>query len=265
MNRIVKVIKEPKRIFKFVKNQLTKQLLQGYCPICGNNTSFIRYGDNLRETFSCEICGSKSRERYLAIVLCNFFGIDKPYSIKRVVSAFPHLKIYQAQASGPIHNLFNQLDGYIGSEFFHDIPLGKYSDSGIRCEDLQKLSFPDNTFDLVITQDVFEHIRNPDLGWKEVHRVLKPSGLHIFTIPYNVDSKTVRRIEVDGDKDIFILPRVFHGDNIRNGLVYTDFGNDLLEHLASLGLPAKIFKSTDSDEEQYRIFWSRIFISQKML
>ncbi len=43
--------------------------------------------------------------------------------------------------------------------------------------------FASNTFDVVITFQVIEHIENDDLFLQEIHRVLKPGGLAIITTP----------------------------------------------------------------------------------
>ncbi len=235
----------------------------GHCTVCGNSTSFNQVGDNLRETFECIICHSVSRNRHLAKVLCDIFGIDQPYSLKKVVSAFSHLRIYEAQANGAIHDALKYCSGYVRSEFFSDVPPGTVSGSGVRCEDMERLSFEDDAFDIVVTQDVFEHVRNPALAWKEVHRVLKPGGYHIFTIPYSKDIKTVRRVELDGENDIFILPKIFHGDSVRDGFVYTDFGYDLIDYLDTIGFSTKVVWNDDADSDHYRIYWNCVLISKK--
>lgn len=242
----------------------TKRLFTGHCTVCGNRSLFYRLRDDCRETFECRICGSISRNRHLAILLCDILGIKEPYSLKEIAISFPRLKIYEAQTRGATHNSLKDLSGYICSEFFPHAPPGVVLENGVRCEDLQKLSFEDNLFDIVITQDVFEHIRSPELAWKEIHRVLKPSGYHIFTLPCSKDRKTVRRIKLDGENDIFILPKIFHGDRIRDGLVYTDFGCDLIEYLDTIGFSTRIFWSDELDMDRYRIYSSYVFVSKKL-
>lgn len=232
--------------------------------MCGNRSFFYRLRDDPRETFECRICGSISRNRHLAIVLCDILGIKEPYSLKKITARFRCLKIYEAQSSGAIHNSLKSLSGYICSDFFPYVSPGAILDNGIRCEDLQKLSFGDSLFDIVITQDVFEHIRNTELAWKEIHRVLKPSGYHIFTIPFFRDRKTVHRVKLDEEKDNFILPKIFHGDNIRDGLVYTDFGYDLIEYLNTIGFSTRIFWSNDLDADRYHVYCSYVFVSRKL-
>ena len=47
----------------------------------------------------------------------------------------------------------------------------------------QELPFEDGRFDCVILQEVIEHLQNPVLVIKEVHRVLKKRGIFIFFTP----------------------------------------------------------------------------------
>ena len=67
--------------------------------------------------------------------------------------------------------------------------MGSYNDKKIRCENLENLTFSDNTFDIFITQDVFEHIFDPITASKEIMRVLKPGGSHVFTTTKHKNSK----------------------------------------------------------------------------
>lgn len=45
------------------------------------------------------------------------------------------------------------------------------------------LPFPDASFDLVLSFDVFEHIRDSDAHLREVSRVLRPSGRYLVQTP----------------------------------------------------------------------------------
>jgi SAM-dependent methyltransferase len=258
------LIRNPFILFGFAKQIRSLRVAKGYCTICGKSTYFIRTGNNLRETFICLYCSSNSRNRHLAKILCETFNITGTYSLHKFGSIYPSLRIYEAEASGSIHDNLVSLPNYTCSEFFSNIPIGSLSETGIRCEDLQQLSFRGNSFDLIITQDVFEHIRNPESAWKEVYRVLKVGGFHIFTIPWINDRKTMRRIRIEGSTEITILPNVFHGDGIRDGRVYTDFGGDLIDYLDSLGFVTRIFYSTDADSKLYSIYGNIVFVSRRL-
>ncbi len=50
-------------------------------------------------------------------------------------------------------------------------------------EDIQKLSFKDNSFDVIISCETIEHVASPNLALKEIYRVLKPGGKFILTCP----------------------------------------------------------------------------------
>jgi SAM-dependent methyltransferase len=50
-------------------------------------------------------------------------------------------------------------------------------------EDIQSLSFPDNSFETIISCETIEHIPDPHQALKELYRVLKPGGRLLLTCP----------------------------------------------------------------------------------
>ncbi len=247
-----------------IKGILSSEKYKGFCPLCGRDTVFTKKGRNLRETFSCRYCGSFSRNRHVAKVLQERFAILPPYSLGKLLDAKPDLKVYEAASYGPIHNTLKNLKGYVCSEFFYDVPPGQCNKQGIRCENLEYLTFPDDSFDVVITQDVFEHVRNFESGFKEVHRVLKKGGFHIFTVPVNPRKKTVKRIEMRNGEAVYLLPKVYHLDPTRGGLVYTDFGYDLPVILEEFGFSTKIHWCSGIDGKYYGIYWISAIVAEKI-
>ncbi len=216
--------------------------LHGKCFICGNNVDFqIERGFSLREA-RCPICHGTKRSRDLAKTIVKTYLKDETLSLADGIDHLKGLLIYEAQASGSIHSYLSKLPKYTCSEYFENIAPGSMNESGIRCENLENLTFLDNSFDLVITQDVFEHISNPEKAFLEICRVLKPGGYHIFTIPFHEGKNTIRRVKDEDGKKSFLLPPVYHGDPFRPDgcLVYTDFGDDIIDYLKSIGMPTKI-------------------------
>ena len=68
-------------------------------------------------------------------------------------------------------------------EIHPDITSGQiHPQSGYRYEDLEHLTFPDNSFDLFVPKDVMENIFDPKKVFKEIAQVLKPGEVHYYCI-----------------------------------------------------------------------------------
>ena len=67
--------------------------------------------------------------------------------------------------------------------------------------DLEDIPLDSNSVDIVISEFVLEHLRNPSLAFKEMLRVLKPKGVFIFITPNSLNPiMTLSKI----------LPHTFH-------------------------------------------------------
>ncbi len=62
-------------------------------------------------------------------------------------------------------------------------------------KDDPSLPYPDNTFDVIITIDVHEHLLKPELVNQELTRLVKPGGRVIVTTPNGDEKKFVTRIK----------------------------------------------------------------------
>ncbi len=136
---------------------------------------------------------------------------------------------------------------------------------GIRCENLEDQTFADESFDLVITQDVLEHVLHPEKAFAEIARTLKPGGAHLFTVPWHHWQKTeTRAIEKDGII-IHLLPPIFHGNPIdrAGSLVVTDWGYDLADCISCFSnLATSVIRMHDPQKGILGEF-NEVFISQK--
>jgi len=239
----------------------------GFCCVCGNLAVFRAKESpwgSVRESMNCSSCGSGSRKRHVVKTILEIFAPEHK-SLTEAQQILQNLSIYSAAASGDAFHLgleHNNPD-FFCSEYFPGVKEGEYRD-GIMCQNIEQLTFNNEQFDLVITEDVFEHIRKPDRAFKEVSRVLKPNGCHVFTIPFCFYQKTLSRVDTATDKDIYLLPASYHIDPIRDrALVYTDFGYDMFEKLSLLGFETHMKFSLYSDAIRFGIADSYVFISRK--
>ena len=199
---------------------------------------------SIRENFRCSNCAASLRYREQARVILSFYSRHQSRHIGDLSKEreFREMNIYEAGIVGPFRKFFQTLDHYVTSYYWEDVPPGDYSE-GVQCQDLTRLTFDDSSFDLVVTSDIFEHVRRPFEGFQEIDRVLKPGGMHIFSIPvqHPMATETVFRVDTSGDEDIHILPPHYHGAP-RGGrsLVYTDFGSDIIENLNQIGIELRM-------------------------
>jgi SAM-dependent methyltransferase len=133
---------------------------------------------------------------------------------------------------------------YVASQFFPDVAPGTLH-QGVRCENLEAMSFADASIDLHVTQDVMEHLFNPAAAFREIARTLKPGGAHIFTVPLvNRERPSTRRARLNAEGAIEHLETpVYHGNPISEEgvLVTVDWGTDIVRHIyEACGLVSQI-------------------------
>ncbi len=146
---------------------------------------------------------------------------------------------------------------YEPTQYWPDLTTGSYRD-GQRCENLENMTFNNETFDLVITQDVFEHVLNPDKAFREITRILKPGGAHIFTVPYYRGKKTVvRAVETIFGIENLNEP-VYHANPVdeKGSLVVTEWGEEL---------PGIIEANSGMKTEIYHVHNSRLGLEGEFL
>lgn len=209
--------------------------LTGICPVCSLHVSFTGFTDNVRESGFCSNCGSTNRQRQMAesVRLSLKIGGSDRFRFP------PGFTIFNTESNGSFHKVLSSTGRYTCSEFFGpDVERGSLI-NGVMHQDLQRLTFADDVFDLVLSSDVFEHMPRPYDAHREVLRVLRPGGRHIFTVPFNPGAAPddVRAIEKDGEIEYF-GEKLYHGDPVRPDegvLVWTIFGTDMLAKLERLG------------------------------
>ncbi len=220
----------------------------GKCPVCGSLFTLIYVkGENLRETCTCIKCKSINRQRQIAYVACHVVGFVKkqPVSALRDLTKLDNFVVYNTEARGAIHDQLSKMKNYVCSEY-----LGNSYKSGdlvndIMHQDLMDLSLGNESIDLVISSDVFEHIPDPYKAHEEVYRVLKRGGRHIFTVPFYQTEflDEDRTIIDDHGSTVFLKEPIYHGDPIRpeGALVYKIFSLEMLVKLRKIGFRTNLY------------------------
>jgi len=110
---------------------------------------------------------------------------------------------------------------------------------GVQCQDVQHLTFAAASFDVCTSTEVFEHVPDDARGFAELHRVLRPGGRLVFSVPLSPAASTVERARRLKDGEVeHLLPPEYHGDRIRGRgrvLAYRTYGFDVLERVAAQG------------------------------
>jgi SAM-dependent methyltransferase len=123
---------------------------------------------------------------------------------------------------------------YIPTQSFPLVPRGEVH-NGFRCEDLEALTFKDNSIDIHVSQDVFEHVLNPGKAFQEIARTLRPGGMHIFTVPIlNGDQPTEVCVRPGENGTLeYLRPPEYHGNPISEAgsLVTRRWGYDICDFI----------------------------------
>ena len=234
----------------------------GRCMVCGRKTIFFCLdSESFRNTMICLFCRSSSRNRHVAKTIIGI--VDGGKTSIAELKATEDISIYNTATGDCFSRVLKECKSYISSCYQDGLAPGTEISPRVSCQNIESLTYADNSFDFVITEDVFEHVRHPEEGFREISRVLRPGGYHVFTVPFHFDRPTLVRVDTSGDDDVHLLPPEYHGDPLRGTiLAYRTFGIDLFEQLEQSGFETRVEFSTFADR-RYGIFDSSVFISRK--
>jgi len=148
---------------------LKKGLNTMSCPCCGyTGSGFIATSNGKRITYQskCPDCDSRSRHRGLSVVLENQLK-NQNLDLLFFAPEFVLIKFLEAKKE--------KLNVKTTDYYSYDVDFPE--------EDIQELSFSDNSFDYVLCNHVIEHVPQDNLAFKELSRILKIGGKAIITIP----------------------------------------------------------------------------------
>jgi len=221
------------------------------CNICGWFTPLYLKNASFRESCKCFRCRSTNRQRQLAYTLCKAVGAMKGQSfssLKKLAETDKNdLIIYNTEANGAFHRYLSKAKNYISSEYFGSFYTSGELVNGVMHQDLMKMSLADESLDIFITSDVLEHVPEPYQAHREIYRVLKPGGIHIFAVPFNPDEflDDHRAVLNDDGTITYFKEPVYHGDplNMAKGiLVYNLFSLEMLVKLRQIGFRTHLYQ-----------------------
>lgn len=245
---------------------------KGFCNACGRPSRFLtsfmystshtstgKPMPNWREHEQCEHCKFVNRVR-AAINAFHVHAVPKDRDAR----------IYLTERVTPTYDWFaNRYPNVVGSEFFDDqVPMGELNKDGIRNESVMSLTFPDKSFDRLLSFDVLEHVPDPEAAFREIYRVLDDGGIVLFTVPFDATSekdKVRATLEMDGTITHH-LPPEYHGnpvDHENGALCFRYFGWEMLDKLREIGFETASALLYWSKEQGYLGKEQIIFIAKK--
>lgn len=158
--------------------------------------------------------------------------------VAREVPDLSRMDVYELSAAGPfVEHLRRNARTAEFSEYHPEVVPGTLW-RGVRCEDVQALTWPDASFDLVTHSEVFEHVSDDARGFSELRRVLRPGGRMVFSVPLFDAPHTLERAR-RGEAGIeYLLPPEYHVDPFKGNeqvLVFRDYGRDIMQRLEDSG------------------------------
>jgi SAM-dependent methyltransferase len=173
---------------------------------------------NRREGSICPHCGVNLRGQGLAeAILASKYGFDET-SLKAWVRAANAERLAVCEIN-QCHELHHTLTG------LQNLTYAEYGTS--TQQNIEKMTYEDNSFDLLLHSETLEHVNDSAAAADECRRVIKPSGLVLFTVPVIWSRATRRRADAEGDAIEHLLEPSYHGRQDAGYLVVYEYGRDL--------------------------------------
>jgi len=194
-------------------------------------------GPNLREQFHA--AGFNPRQRALLDVLTETVGDRSPHTVA----------IYAHEALTPLAlALRGRYARFLGSEYA-PTEAQRNRIYPVPSIDITKSGLPDNSFDIVLSGDVLEHVPNLPAALADTARILAPGGKLIASLPFApFHAETTIKARLTNGTIQHLAPPEYHGnpmDPAQGSLVFQIPGWDILSQAKEAGF-------TDA----HMLFWS---------
>ena len=251
---------------------------QFVCPVCGHDaTPLYDFPDVavrrehrvgiLRETLQCRSCFTSMRQRTLALGLLDYINNRLHRNLLSIAemgaAGFDGLTILDTDNFSATSQLLRAAPGYVRCSYLPTIPFGCDIETGYFNIDLQRIDFPDESYDVVLSSDVMEHVRDCDAAHSEILRILKPGGAYLFNVPFDETLiENLQLVDTSTDQDIFLCKPHIHGDVLSTDgiLAYRVFGRELITKLELLGFTVYFHRI---EKPSAGVFGGDLFVAKK--
>ena len=118
-------------------------------------------------------------------ILTNPFFITRRYLYNNILATSKHIrggKLLDIGCGSKPYEGFFKVDEYIGLDYNKE--GANQNPNADAFYDGGKFPFKKGEFDHALATEVLEHVFEPDFFLQEIHRVLKPGGLCLLTVPF---------------------------------------------------------------------------------
>lgn len=201
------------------------KISQSDCPLCGKSY-FVSFK---KDPFLTRCLKCKANITNLSLIPI----------IKEHIKGDYNKSVYELSSYGSTLDFFkSHFSKVISSEYFPDRNFGELAD-GIFNQDVQKLTFNDDSFDIITSSQVFEHIPDDIKGFSECYRVLTNGGAFIFSIPLYDIEKTIRIASIINNYIVFKGSPEYHDSRLGGAksapVFYRHSVHDICERVKSVG------------------------------
>lgn len=211
-----------------------------FCPICNYKGYFYPFGRPPRNDAQCPSCHSLERHRLIYFLLKS----------REISLLNTNAKILHFAPELFLKKFFSNFKNYITADIEGNVD---------RLIDIENIEFPEQSFDLIIVNHVFEHVDDIK-AIKEINRILKTGGYLITSVPIIYGwSSTYENKNISSEQD-----RIIHfGQHDHKRYYGSDFVNRILKN-SSLKL-IKSFSLSHEDEIKFGLIrGEKIFLLKKI-